>query len=436
MIRLFNIAIPSSILALVLSEAVIVFSCYVLATFLVLTTSTEVFLTEEGGFWHIGIVVAVILMGLYFNNLYDNYRVRSRILLVQQFCVVLGVAFLLQALLNYGSWNVVLLPKWAMMYGSLMTLAVLPPWRMLFSNLVGKAVGARRLLFLGSSPDVRQITLRMAERPELGLAAIGYLDNDPKIKSGLSGWYRLGAIADLDRVVAAESPDMIVVSEKRHLPVESLISLGESGMHIQEAAATYETIFSRVSTRDLDPARIIFSDELEPRPWSMRLHSAYSFLIAGIAAVVTLPVMAAAAVCLKASQPGPILLRQTLVGLNGKCFTALKFHCPKLNWFRRLRLDELPLLFNVLRGEMSVVGPRPERPEFAARLQERIPYYDQRHRVKPGIIGWAQINREASDVTGDALVELEYDLYYVKNLAVSLDTYIVLHTIKNALRVG
>jgi lipopolysaccharide/colanic/teichoic acid biosynthesis glycosyltransferase len=433
-IRLFNIAIPSSILALVLSEAVILFSCYVFATFLVLTTSTEVFLIDDGGFWHIGIVVAVILMGLYFNDLSDNYRVRSRILLVQQFCVVLGIAFLLQALLNYGSWNVVLLPKWAMMDGSLMTPAILPPWRILFSNLVGKALGARRLLFLGSSPDVRQIALRMAERPELGLAAIGYLDNDFEIHPGLFGSPRLGAIADLDRVVADESPDMIIVSRQRHLPVERLIGLGESGIQIEEAAATYETIFSRVSTRDLGPARLIFSDELEPRTWSARLHSAYSFLIGIVATVLTLPLMAAAAVLVKFSLPGSILSRQKLAGLNGKSFTALKFRCPDLNWFRNMRLDELPLLFNVLRGEMSVVGPRPERPEFATRLQERIPYYHQRHRVKPGITGWAQINLEASDSAGDALVELEYDLYYVKNLAVSLDTYIVLHTIKNVLR--
>src|ERR1019366_2467447 len=159
----------------------------------------------------------------------------------------------------------------------------------------------------------------------------------------------------------------------------------------------------------------IFTDEMEPRPWSARLHSAYSFLIGAVATALTLPLMAVVAVVLKFSSQGPILVRQPMVGLNGKRFTALRFSAQEPNWIRKSRLDELPLLFNVLSGDMAIVGPRPERPEFVSRLQERIPYYQQRNRVKPGITGWAQINREASDASGDALIELEYDLYYVKN---------------------
>lgn len=428
MIRLFRVSIPGNIIALVLSEAVLIFTCYMLATYWVLDVSPEVFLIDDGGLWHILIVDAVILTGLYFNNLYDNYRVRSRVLLVQQYCVVLGIAFLLQALLNYGSWNVVLLPKWTMMYGSLMTLMVLPSWRILFAALVAKALGSQRLLFLGQSSVVRQITECMAERPELGLAAIGYLDN-PQSTATLGGIPRLGAIEDLDRVVAAEIPDTIVVAiAQRHhsLPVESLINLGDSGVRIEDAATTYEALLSRVSTRDLDPSRLILTSELNPRHSGVFLQSAYSFLICGIAVIVTLPLTAVIALWIKLSSSGPVLLREERVGLNGAIFTLYRFRCGS-----RLHLDALPQLFNVVRGEMSIVGPRPERPEFVAALEQRIPYYGQRHSLKPGITGWAQINPQRQTAIQDALVELEYDLYYMKNMAVSLDTYIVLQAIRD-----
>jgi lipopolysaccharide/colanic/teichoic acid biosynthesis glycosyltransferase len=154
----------------------------------------------------------------------------------------------------------------------------------------------------------------------------------------------------------------------------------------------------------------------------------------------------------KLSSPGPVLLRQKRVGMNGEPFTLYKFRSmyedaeaqtgavwavkddpritPVGRWLRRIRLDELPQLFNVIRGEMSIVGPRPERPEFVGVLQEKIPYYRQRLCVKPGVTGWAQINHKYGDTVEDAITKLEYDLYYIKNLAWSLDAYILFHTAK------
>jgi exopolysaccharide biosynthesis polyprenyl glycosylphosphotransferase len=458
MIRLFKVSFPGNVVALVVSEAILIFSCYVLATYWALQVAVDVYLLDDGGLWAIGLLVVVILLGFYFYDLYDNYRIRSRILLFQQFCLVLGVAFLLQALLNYGRWNVLLLPRGTMMYGSLLALVVLPLWRILFTKAVWKALGSQRLLFLGSSEAVRQIIVRIFEQPELGLAVIGYLDNDPDAPEYLSGAPRLGAIAELDQIVAAQRPDTIVVGmteRRRNLPVERLLYLRFSGIRIEEAAITYEAIFRRVSTRDLRPSQLIFSAELGPRPGSIALQSVYSFLMGFIGVVVTLPVMAVVAVAVKLSSPGPVLFRQTRVGFDGVPFTVFKFRSmyqdaeartgaiwatkddPRITpwgrWLRNLRLDELPQLFNVLRGEMSIVGPRPERPEFVAVLQETIPYYRQRHCVKPGITGWAQINHKYGDSIEDTLIKLEYDLYYIKNLAVSLDAYIVFHTIKTML---
>ncbi len=479
MVRLFKVSIPTSVIMLVLSETVLLFACYAIAAAWTLDYSVQIFLWDENGAWRIAMVVAVVVIGLYFNDLYEEIKITSRILLVQQTSVMLGVAFVLQAVLSYGR-SSLLLPKWSMVYGSAMVLAALPAWRLFFSVYVTKAFGSQRVLFLGSSPAVREIIAEITERPELGLTAIGYLDssdaeNIPSraaagdahpasyggtiapvaTPSEIGSVPALGTIADLDAVIAARRPDRIVVGmteRRRRLPVEQLLHLRFSGIHIEEASVTFEHVFHRISTRDLRPSQLIFSTELGPRPKSVALQSVYSWIMGLILLVIALPVMAVVSILVRVTSPGPILFRQTRVGWNGTNFQVFKFRSmhqdaeartgavwatrddpritPLGKWLRRLRLDELPQLFNVVRGEMSLVGPRPERPEFVDILQEKIPYYAQRNCVKPGITGWAQINYKYGDTIEDSLMKFEYDLYYIKNLAVSLDLYIIFHTVK------
>ncbi len=457
MIRLFKVSIPGNVVALVVSEIVLVFSCYLLAAYLTFDVAPDVFLIDDEGLWHIALVVGVIILGIYFHDLYEDFRVRSRMLLLQQTSLVLGMAFVLQAALSYGRSNY-LLPKWLMVYGSLGVLLLLPGWRILFAEVVSKALGAQRILFIGSSQAVREIISQVAERPDLGMAALGYLDQDESAPEEICGVHLLGGMEDLRRTVAEQRPDRIVVgmAERRNrLPMEQLLHLRLSGVHIEEAAVTFEALFHRVSTRDLRPSQLIFSTELGPRPQSVALQSVYSWLLGLIGLVVALPIMGLVAVLIKATSPGPALFRQTRVGLGGSTFMLFKFRSmyqdaeartgavwatrddpritPLGRWLRRLRLDELPQLFNVIRGEMSLVGPRPERPEFVEVLQERIPFYVQRHCIKPGITGWAQINYKYGETIEDSLKKLEYDLYYIKNLALSLDAYIIFHTAKTML---
>jgi lipopolysaccharide/colanic/teichoic acid biosynthesis glycosyltransferase len=491
--RLFKVSIPGNVVALVISDAILILCCYTLAAYGTVDVAADLFLIDDNGIWHIVVLTLVLLLGIYFHDLYENFRIRSRTVIIQQFCMILGIAFLFQALANYGRWSAVLLPKWVMVYGSLLVLVVLPSWRILFTTFVWKAMGAQRILFLGSSPAVREIAAHLSERAELGYSAIGYLedatvapgpsdgapgpsdgapgpldgapgalDGAPNALDGppraLDGAPRLGAIEDLDVVVATQLPDRIVVgmAERRgRMPVLRLLELRYSGILIEDAATMYEAVFGRVSTRDLRPSQLIFSAELGPGRSSMNLQALYSFGISVIGIAVTLPVMIAVALIVRFTSPGPALFRQRRVGLNGAVFTVYKFRSmyadsekgtgavwakkddprvtPVGRWLRKLRLDELPQLFNVLRGEMSIVGPRPERPEFVAVLQEKIPYYRQRHCVKPGITGWAQINHKYGDTIEDAIVKLEYDLYYIKNLALSLDAYITFHTAKTML---
>ena len=177
-----------------------------------------------------------------------------------------------------------------------------------------------------------------------------------------------------------------------------------------------------------------------------------NLILAAVGIVVSLPIMLLTALAVRLTSAGPVLYRQVRVGIDGIPFTLYKFRSmradaeaetgavwaskddPRVTPFgrtiRKLRIDEIPQLFNVLKGEMSVVGPRPERPEMVQSLSEKIPYYRHRHCVRPGITGWAQVNYKYGDTLEDVIRKLEYDLYYIKNMSLSLDSYIIFLTVK------
>ena len=451
MIRLFRVSIPSSVLALFVLESILLLGCYIAAAGMTLDEDLEFYLFYDRGWLPILLIVATIQMGLYFQDLYEHLRPRSRIYLGQQVSLVLGAAFLLQAVLGYAR-STLQLNKWTMMYGSLAVLLVLPIWRMAFYSVVSRMLPPEKLLFLGSSSALRGIALRLGQRPELGSMVVGYLSPSPA-DFDRTPW--LGDVDQLQVVVQRLQPDRIVVGlveSRGRLPMQQLLDLRFSGIPIEEAPTAFESVFGRVSIPDLRPSQLIFSQEMGPRHWMVLLQRLYSVVLGLIGMVITLPIMAVVALVVKFSSPGPILLRQTRVGLHGKPFVLYKFRSmyadaeartgavwaskndpritPAGRWLRRLRLDELPQFFNVVRGHMAMVGPRPERPEFSHMLEEKIPFYRQRQWVKPGITGWAQINHKYGDTIEDSLTKLEYDLYYIKNLGPALDAYIIFHTLK------
>jgi lipopolysaccharide/colanic/teichoic acid biosynthesis glycosyltransferase len=225
--------------------------------------------------------------------------------------------------------------------------------------------------------------------------------------------------------------------------VEELLDIRFSGIMIEDAADTYEVALRRVCSRKIQPSQLIFSSGLGPRKNAITLQKLYSFLIGTSGLILLSPFMLITAAAVKLTSPGPMLYSQKRVGLNGRPFVDAEARTgavwakkddpritPVGKWLRKLRLDELPQMWNVVKGDMSIVGPRPERPEFVELLNQQIPYYRQRLAVKPGITGWAQINHKYGDTQLDAMIKLEYDLYYIKHLAPALDFYIIFHTIK------
>jgi sugar transferase (PEP-CTERM system associated) len=461
MVKIFKVFVPVSVIALLLCEAVILFGCYLAGLYLAQwffegPGFADDFLFSGNGPLRLSIVVAMIMFGLYCNDLYENFHIDSQIQLVQQVCLAVGIAFLTQALMAYlvAGW---ITPRYTMILGSVLVLIVIPPWRILYAGLVFKALGAENVLLLGTSPTLREIAGGLQQKPTMGLKIIGYLDDGAGGDDPFPGIPRLGTIGDLKKIVD-HKPDRIVVgvTERRNrLPIQDLLGLRFSGIRIEDATQLYEAAFSRVCTREFRPSQLIFSDELGPRSGSGTLQAIYCFVFAVVLLIVTSPLLLIVAIAVRLSSPGAILLRQQRVGRGNEVFTVYKFRSMYANaeahtgavwatrndpritpvgrFIRRARLDELPQLFNVLKGEMAIAGPRPERPEFVKTLSEQIPYYPQRHCVKPGITGWAQINYKYGDTIEDTITKLEYDLYYIKNMSVSLDAYIFFHTLKTML---
>jgi sugar transferase (PEP-CTERM system associated) len=450
LIRLFRVFIPASVVALLVSEILLVLACYTSALF-ILVPDPYFYLFDEDHWWKLLFVTGFIILGLYLQDLYVDLRIISRILLVQQVCLAVGSALLAASLLGYIRAEL-LWGRWLMILGSLSVIVIIPAWRVFFWKYVISGFNSEKVLLMGNSSILGEVIDHLATRPEFGYSILGYLcEGEP---CGFSVAC-LGTTDDIKKICEEYQPTRIVVgmAERRNrLPVEELLDIRFGGILIEDAADTYEVALRRVCSRKIQPSQLIFSSGLGPRKNAIALQKLYSFLIGIVGLVLLSPFMLLTALAVKLTSPGPMLYTQKRVGLNGRPFMVYKFRSmyvdaeartgavwakkddpritPVGKWLRKLRLDELPQMWNVVKGDMSVVGPRPERPEFVELLNQQIPYYRQRLAVKPGITGWAQINHKYGDTELDAMIKLEYDLYYIKHLAPALDFYIIFHTIK------
>jgi sugar transferase (PEP-CTERM system associated) len=265
----------------------------------------------------------------------------------------------------------------------------------------------------------------------------------------------LGSAGDIRRIVTDRHVDRIIVglSDRRgRLPIEELLSAKLSGVRVEDATTTYERLTGKILIDDLKPSWLIFSDGFRASRGTRFVKRMLDLALSLIGLIIASPLMALTALAIALDSPGPVLYTQERVGENGRVFTVFKFRSMRTDaeqagrpvwasdkddritrvgrFIRLARLDELPQLWNVVRGDMSFVGPRPERPFFVEQLAREIPFYLQRHAVKPGVTGWAQVKYQYGASIEDAMEKLRYDLYYIKHMSIVFDLTIVLDTVK------
>jgi lipopolysaccharide/colanic/teichoic acid biosynthesis glycosyltransferase len=404
---------------------------------------TGLFLQYDSGWLRIGIVVSCVVLGLFFRNLYAEVRIRSRLDLFQNLCLVFGVALIGQGLISYINHDLVV-PRKVMLLGSVLAVAILFATRLVFNSAAQKAVAATRLLFIGMSPTAATLAKYFDEYPETGATAVGYLEAG-KTTPEETRIPRLGGVEDIERVLdESGATSMIIVRREDIRPrwVGEFLTLRFGGIKVEEASSLYERTFLRKCATEILPSRLIFGGALEPSRTSLTIQPLYSFAFASVAFLAASPIMLAAALLVRLSSAGPVLEKEPRIGLDDVPFPRYRFRCrtktgaltPVGKMLNRLGVDTLPGLFNVMRGQMAIVGPRAEHPLYSDRLSAEIPYYRQRNRVKPGLTGWAAVH--GAESAQDTICQLEYDLYYVENLSPALDSLILLLALKNRWRAG
>ncbi|HXU09976.1 MAG TPA: TIGR03013 family XrtA/PEP-CTERM system glycosyltransferase, partial [Blastocatellia bacterium] len=338
-------------------------------------------------------------------------------------------------------------------------LALIPGWRLLVAWSAGHPqLGVReRVLILGSGEQAIELARATLERRQAGFHIVGFVDNKPElVGKSLINPSVIGLTADLTGLVKQYQVDRIVVAvaDRRGVfPTEELLNLSLSGrIAVEESARYYERLTGKIDSEMLRPSWLIFSRGNRFSDFDYHLRRVVNTGFATIGLVLSVPLMLLTAMAVKLESRGPVFYVQERMGKKGRRFKIIKFRSMRVGaeatsgpvWaeeddprvtrvgriIRKLRFDELPQFINVLRGEMNFVGPRPERPMFVDQLNAIVPYYSQRHVVKPGLTGWAQIKYPYGASVEDAIEKLRYDLYYIKNQSLLLDAIIMFETVK------
>ncbi|HEY8603296.1 TIGR03013 family XrtA/PEP-CTERM system glycosyltransferase [Tsuneonella suprasediminis] len=452
MIRLFKHYIPHAVMLLGLFDLALL---VVSGEFAWLIRSSQIdtdpgHIVDRAGMLTLfaGVVwLAMIAVGTYGSDALRSMRYACARLLVAVSLGIIVLSVIDFALPGHTFWRSTLL------YAMFIAIGMLVLNRLLVGSVIGAHAFRRRVLVLGAGKRARRLH-DLAEDPGSGFAIASFVAMNEGTQV-LDEAIPRAAIHDLGKFVEniGASEVVLALEERRNsLPLKDLLRIKTMGVHVNEFSSFIERETGRVDLDTLNPSWLIFSDGFSSgRMLSSAAKRVFDVLASGMLLILTLPIIVFFALLVKLDSKGPAFFRQTRVGLYGQQIELVKLRSMRIDaekdgakwaekddpritrlgkFIRKVRIDELPQVWTVLKGEMSFVGPRPEVPQFVADLDDKLPYYAERHMVKPGITGWAQINYPYGASVEDARAKLEYDLYYAKNYTPFLDLLILLQTVR------
>ena len=441
---------------LIIAESTLVYGAIIAAVYLRVGMEGAPFeLITKHGYEKAAVAGFFCLASFYLFDLYDFLVMHDRRELVLRLVQALGLAWIALAL-SFYTYPALMLGRGISLIALPLALSLMVAWRISIHWFLGHPDFGERILIVGSGNFAVEMAREVLNRPDAGYRIIGFVGTDADLLGkSLINPRVIGLTDDLDEIVKREKIDRIVVAmgERRgQLPTDKLLQLSLAGqVNIEEGASFYERITGRVSLNMLRPSWLIFTGRGRQAKLAGISRVVVHWLVALIGAILSLPIVLLTAILIKLESRGPVFYKQERVGKNGRTFVLTKFRSMRVDaeqdgpvWaskgdsrttrvgrvIRKIRVDEIPQFWHILKGEMSFVGPRPERPHFVAQLAEEIPFYEQRHLIAPGLTGWAQIKYPYGASIEDARQKLQYDLFYIKNQGLIMDAIIIFETVK------
>ncbi len=454
MIRFLNVYYPTRTVILLFCEAVIVSGCFLLATVALLGPDAYLALNYEQGYLKIAAITAASLIFSYYFDLYEPQIVSAPLEIYFRILLVLGFdCFLLSALILF--FPSIAIARYVYALAFLLLTPALISWRRFYEWIAAKRFFRERVYILGAGDYASSIVKCLRTRRELGMEVtdwqdIGLLDKAARKQIWIEELARLA-----ERRPAVHRIIVAVEDARDELPVQELLNLRFSGITVESASDLNERLSGKIQLNGIRPSNFLYSDGFRINRTRQFLRQVISTIVALVGLLLFLPFFPFVVLLIKLTSKGPVFFRQTRVGMGGRPFHVYKFRSmfvdaeangarwatkndPRVTKFgmimRKTRIDEIPQLWNVLRGDMGFVGPRPERPEFVPMLSEQLPFYYLRHLIRPGLTGWAQVRFGYGATLAETREKLEYDLYYIKHMSLGLDLLIMFETIKTILR--
>ena len=453
MIRFFNVYYPTRTVILILCEALIVGGSFLLASALVLGPETMDVLVDRHGVLKIGLLTFITILCAYYFDLYEPQQLATPWEIYFRLLLVIGCLSLLLSGLVF-MFPQIDIARYVFLLGLALVVIALIMWRRAFEWISGQSMFRERVFVLGTGEIAANLIASIRTRKEAGMEVIGYDRLSPQF-SGEGG----AVTTTIEQITALKPPvDRVVIAmeERRgELPVDALLAMRMRGVQIEEVGSLLERLTGKLQLEGLRPSNLLFCEGFNMKRSLQITQRVASTIIALLGLLLFLPFFPFVALAVKLSSKGPVFFSQTRVGLDNRNFNVYKFRTmftdaeskgarwatkddPRVTrvggFLRKTRIDEVPQLWNVLRGDMSFVGPRPERPEFTSWLAQELPFYSLRHMIRPGLTGWAQVRYGYGATLAESREKLSYDLYYLKHKSMGLDLLIMFETIKTIVR--